>query len=373
MLTDSNVPRGHCVICLYNFQEGDSLTKTPCFHHFHSHCLGRYAEHSQEQAHISVLSVLCPVCREKVSCDLDKLRGALPPRNPEETYEPDSATLQKREELRRIYQVQLDKGGIIDLEAEKKRFFISIQEPQPSTDPILTSQSGDVPSTRPEDVPSTRPEDVPSTRPEDVPSTRPEDVLSTRPLDVPSTQPLDVPSTRPVDIPSTRPVDIPLTRPVDAPSQFVGSSSCQPEEVPFSQPKNVRTNKSLDVPSHKPVDIQSKQNKREFFPPLPNETNPPYSRGHSERQKSGYRNHFYRLPHYDHSDNSHLHRGRGRRPHGRARPERNERSGEVKPDISRGHGNPSRGNFKGRNFRTGGIVQRSSRGTEENVMTDNPS
>ncbi|CAI9612383.1 unnamed protein product [Staurois parvus] len=31
MLTASNIPRGHCVICLYGFQEGDSLTKTPCF------------------------------------------------------------------------------------------------------------------------------------------------------------------------------------------------------------------------------------------------------------------------------------------------------------------------------------------------------
>ncbi|KAM5125509.1 E3 ubiquitin-protein ligase RNF25 [Mantella aurantiaca] len=55
MLTASNIPRGLCVICLYGFQEGDSLTKTPCFHHFHSHCLGRYAKHCQEENPTDVL------------------------------------------------------------------------------------------------------------------------------------------------------------------------------------------------------------------------------------------------------------------------------------------------------------------------------
>lgn len=36
--------------------------------------------------------------------------------------------LQREEELRQVYERQLANGGIIDLEAEKNRFFISIQE-----------------------------------------------------------------------------------------------------------------------------------------------------------------------------------------------------------------------------------------------------
>ncbi|KAM4698387.1 E3 ubiquitin-protein ligase RNF25 isoform 2-T2 [Rhinophrynus dorsalis] len=108
MLTASNIPRGHCVICLYDFQEGDSLMKTDCFHHFHAHCLGRYVEHSQSQ----------------------------------ELYVPDPATLQKGKELRLVYERQLANGGIIDLEAERNRFFISIHG-EPARDEILEARGTD--------------------------------------------------------------------------------------------------------------------------------------------------------------------------------------------------------------------------------------
>ncbi|XP_072273109.1 E3 ubiquitin-protein ligase RNF25 [Pyxicephalus adspersus] len=126
MLTASNIPRGHCVICLYGFQEEDSLTKTSCFHHFHSHCLGRYAKHCLEQKPEE--DVLCPVCREHLTCDFRKLQEALPPQQSEELYVPDTCALQREKDLRQIYERQLANGGIIDIEAEKNRFFISIQE-----------------------------------------------------------------------------------------------------------------------------------------------------------------------------------------------------------------------------------------------------
>ncbi|XP_063773426.1 E3 ubiquitin-protein ligase RNF25 [Pseudophryne corroboree] len=128
MLTSSNIPRGHCVICLYEFQEGDSLTKTTCFHHFHSHCLGRYAKHCRDNSLGKESVVICPVCRENLTCDLSKLQDASPPQQPEELYVPDTCTLQREKELRQVYERQLANGGIIDLEAEKNRFFISIQE-----------------------------------------------------------------------------------------------------------------------------------------------------------------------------------------------------------------------------------------------------
>ncbi|XP_018431082.1 PREDICTED: E3 ubiquitin-protein ligase RNF25, partial [Nanorana parkeri] len=128
MLTSSNIPRGHCVICLYGFQEGDSLTKTPCFHHFHSHCLGRYTKHCLEQKPEEDLSVFCPVCRERLVCEFTKLQDAPPPQQPEERYVPDTCAVQREKSLRRIYERQLANGGIIDVEAERNRFFISIQE-----------------------------------------------------------------------------------------------------------------------------------------------------------------------------------------------------------------------------------------------------
>ncbi|XP_075437717.1 E3 ubiquitin-protein ligase RNF25-like, partial [Ascaphus truei] len=89
LLTCSNVPHGHCAICLYGFQENDSLTKTPCYHHFHTHCLARYSQHCYEQDHnpppeqeIVMLVMLCPVCRENLTCDLHKLQAAPPPQHP---------------------------------------------------------------------------------------------------------------------------------------------------------------------------------------------------------------------------------------------------------------------------------------------------
>lgn len=41
-LTDSNLPSGQCVICLYGFQDGDEFTKTVCYHYLHSYCLARH-------------------------------------------------------------------------------------------------------------------------------------------------------------------------------------------------------------------------------------------------------------------------------------------------------------------------------------------
>ncbi|KAM4024069.1 E3 ubiquitin-protein ligase RNF25 [Anomaloglossus baeobatrachus] len=150
MLTASNLPRGHCVICLYEFQDDDSLTKTRCFHHFHSFCLGRYAKHCRDNSQ-EEYSVACPVCRVDLTCDVNKLQAAAPPQQAEELYIPDSLTLQREKELRLIYERQLANGGIIDIEAEKNRFFISIQQTSTSehevvdTDPVSSHPT--VPST----------------------------------------------------------------------------------------------------------------------------------------------------------------------------------------------------------------------------------
>ncbi|XP_063287023.1 E3 ubiquitin-protein ligase RNF25 [Pelobates fuscus] len=151
MLTNSNIPHGHCSICLYDFQEGDSLTKTPCFHHFHSHCLGQYADHCKKNSNEQEPLVLCPVCRENLTCDFHKLKTAPPPQHPEVLYVPDTDTLQKTKELRQVYEKQLLKGGIIDLETEKKRFFISIQD-LPNDDLLVAQTEGVGPVQTEEDL-----------------------------------------------------------------------------------------------------------------------------------------------------------------------------------------------------------------------------
>ncbi|XP_069873112.1 E3 ubiquitin-protein ligase RNF25 isoform X1 [Dipodomys merriami] len=145
ILTDNNIPHGQCVICLYGFQEKEAFTKTPCYHYFHCHCLARYIQHmeqelkaqgqerEQERQHAitkqKAVGVQCPVCREPLVYDLASLKAAPEPQQPMEQYQPSAESLRQQEELKRLYQRQQERGGIIDLEAERNRYFISLQQP----------------------------------------------------------------------------------------------------------------------------------------------------------------------------------------------------------------------------------------------------
>lgn len=143
ILTENNIPYGECVICQYGFQANEAFTKTSCYHYFHSHCLARYAHHmeeevqskleEQEQNRIAppqqVIGVQCPVCREPLTYDLEMLEAAPPPNHPLEVYSPDKRTIQHLRKLRKIFEKQQAKGGIIDPEAERNRYFISLQKP----------------------------------------------------------------------------------------------------------------------------------------------------------------------------------------------------------------------------------------------------
>lgn len=105
-------------------QEGEAFTKTSCYHYFHCHCLGRYVSHSESElrqrekeleedktrdradcqvcdicsvisAHVrpdelfnhwlvpQELMVVCPVCREPLTCDVDQLLSSPAPQLPE--------------------------------------------------------------------------------------------------------------------------------------------------------------------------------------------------------------------------------------------------------------------------------------------------
>ncbi|AWP19371.1 putative E3 ubiquitin-protein ligase RNF25 [Scophthalmus maximus] len=146
ILTESNIPHGNCVICLYGFKEGETFTKTSCYHYFHSHCLGRYARHSEQELRQrekeleedktrdwthsqELMVVVCPVCREALSYDVDQLLSSPAPQLPEL----DESTIgskfqQKWVELRKLLERQRSRGGIIDPELESNRFLIHINE-----------------------------------------------------------------------------------------------------------------------------------------------------------------------------------------------------------------------------------------------------
>ncbi|XP_012867060.1 PREDICTED: E3 ubiquitin-protein ligase RNF25 isoform X3 [Dipodomys ordii] len=114
ILTDNNIPHGQCVICLYGFQEKEAFTKTPCYHYFHCHCLARYIQHMEQE-----LKAQGQEREQERQHAVTK----------QEQYQPSAESLRQQEELKRLYQRQQERGGIIDLEAERNRYFISLQQP----------------------------------------------------------------------------------------------------------------------------------------------------------------------------------------------------------------------------------------------------
>ncbi|KAG8006564.1 E3 ubiquitin-protein ligase RNF25, partial [Nibea albiflora] len=146
ILTESNIPHGNCVICLYGFKEGETFTKTNCYHYFHCHCLGRYVSHSEselrqrekeleedktrDRADDEELTVVCPVCREPLTYDVDQLLSSPAPQLPELDKAAIGSNFQQKWcELQKLLERQRSKGGIIDPEEESNRFLIHINEP----------------------------------------------------------------------------------------------------------------------------------------------------------------------------------------------------------------------------------------------------
>ncbi|XP_071393427.1 E3 ubiquitin-protein ligase RNF25 [Centroberyx affinis] len=167
ILTESNIPHGNCVICLYGFKEGETFTKTSCYHYFHSHCLGRYISHSErelrqrekeleedktrERADQQELTVVCPVCREPLTYDVDQLLCSPAPHFPKLEGAAIGADFrQKWCELQKLLERQRAKGGIIDPEVESNRFLIHINEAPSDTEngnlDVDVSPSQSVPS-----------------------------------------------------------------------------------------------------------------------------------------------------------------------------------------------------------------------------------
>ncbi|KAJ8977881.1 hypothetical protein NQ317_016151 [Molorchus minor] len=165
-LTESNLPTCQCAVCLYGFLEGDSFTKTPCFHYFHSYCLAKHLTTTQRlfqeeqdklpawQRSTDGFQATCPVCREPIGCDVEELKTALPPKELEsaQTFEVTSDIRLLQESMKRLFTYQKRKGGIIDIEAEENKLLL-ITESSEDTPPSDNSEDpGPSPSSMSERV-----------------------------------------------------------------------------------------------------------------------------------------------------------------------------------------------------------------------------
>lgn len=153
-LTAGNRPSCQCAICLYGFTEQDVFTKTKCYHYFHSHCLSRYVthqlgesdtdkppEHSEDEDR---REVFCPVCRVPVTFVVPDDTDFPPPASAlDDSFTVTEDLKQLQNKMADLYKKQRDKGGIIDVEAEKKKFLLEISsvpsKTQPSPDAEQTS------------------------------------------------------------------------------------------------------------------------------------------------------------------------------------------------------------------------------------------
>lgn len=132
LLTDSNLPTGQCVVCLYGFQDGDEFTKTICYHYLHSYCLVRHLlaskkNYQEEQEKLPAwqrkqsrqFQPVCPVCREPIDYDVEPLRKSKPPAElknaPKFELTDELKGMQAR--MSNLFLHQKRRGGIIDVDA----------------------------------------------------------------------------------------------------------------------------------------------------------------------------------------------------------------------------------------------------------------
>lgn len=133
-LTESNLPSGQCVVCLYGFQDGDEFTKTVCYHYLHSYCLARHLTALQRnyQEELNKMPAwqrqtakpfqpCCPVCREAITNDLEPLRLAKAPAELQNAprFEVTNALKMLQAKMSTLFLLQKSRGGIIDVSAEE--------------------------------------------------------------------------------------------------------------------------------------------------------------------------------------------------------------------------------------------------------------
>jgi len=141
-LTEDNVPRCQCVLCLDFFDEDQAFHRTSCYHYFHTHCLSAYVSHTKQvmeeervrreeegRAHMvdkaELTEIVCPVCRKPLDDDSLAVYTEVRPDCDEFIFELSPEMRKQQKWMAEVYARQKARGGIIDLEAEKNKFLIS--------------------------------------------------------------------------------------------------------------------------------------------------------------------------------------------------------------------------------------------------------
>jgi len=76
------------------------------------------------------LQAICPVCRERLpeelvsNVDACDLRDSTDTDREQMKYVPSAEVVEMQQKMSELYQQQLEKGGIIDLEAERNKYLI---------------------------------------------------------------------------------------------------------------------------------------------------------------------------------------------------------------------------------------------------------
>jgi E3 ubiquitin-protein ligase RNF25 len=76
----------------------------------------------------------CPVCREPISCDVQELKNALPPRELEkaQNFQVTKELQMLQAQMRKLFIYQKSRGGIIDVEAEENKLLLITESPDSS-------------------------------------------------------------------------------------------------------------------------------------------------------------------------------------------------------------------------------------------------
>jgi len=76
------------------------------------------------------VQAVCPVCRERLpeeiitGLDGDDLRDSLDADDDRVKYEPSAEMIEMQQKMSELYQQQLHKGGIIDVQAERNKYLV---------------------------------------------------------------------------------------------------------------------------------------------------------------------------------------------------------------------------------------------------------
>ncbi|XP_012944459.1 ribosome-binding protein 1 [Aplysia californica] len=162
-LTEGNVPRCPCVVCLEHFEPTDAFQRTGCYHYFHTRCLHMYlvhtraamaeerrtreeegAKHVREQEKEEV--IVCPLCREPLDAESLSVVCESNETVEEETFVPSSELRDQQRRMAEVYQRQKAKGGIIDLEAERNKYLVNPDTVV--TIPTSSTLTADAPASR---------------------------------------------------------------------------------------------------------------------------------------------------------------------------------------------------------------------------------